>query len=228
LNILAIDTSSVYGSIALYNDKLSYLNFSDIKVTHSERLLPQIDAALKQNKLTPKELDAVCISNGPGSFTGLRIGLSTAKAICMANNIPLIAFNSLQVLATNLYGSKHPILAFTDAKMGETYGALYTPKLEEIIPPQNAKPQEFLTKINEPVCIIGDGNKAYKDIIEQSAIQYTLPLMHHNIPLASSMISLALLNDKLPEYDFDYIADLEPFYLRKSQAELVKEEKERN
>jgi tRNA threonylcarbamoyladenosine biosynthesis protein TsaB len=223
LNILAIDTSSVYGSVALYNEKISFIGFSDIRVTHSERLLPQIDTALKQSKLNIKDLDAVCLSNGPGSFTGIRIGLSTAKAICMGNQIPLIAYNSLEVLAANLYGNKLPILALNDAKMSEIYGALYTHELKEMIPPQNAKPQEFLKNINEPVCIVGDGYLAYKEIIEQSEIQYTIPLLHQNIPLASSMISMILFDDELPKYDFDYISDLEPFYLRKSQAELVRD-----
>ena len=225
MNILALCTTSTSGSIAICkNDTISFISYLDINITHSERLMPQIDFGLKQSKIGIEDLHLVCLANGPGSFTGVRIGLATAKGFCMAKKIPLLPINTLELLAYNLLGNKLPILSFIDAKMDEVYAALYSQELKEIIPPQNAKPAEFLKKIKEPVIIIGDGVEKYENIIKESRIEYKLALPHQNIPMASTLISIALKKD-IPKYDFNFIANLEPYYLRKSQAEILKESK---
>jgi len=224
LNILALDTSSTSGSVAICKDnKISFISYLDIQVTHSERLMPQIDFGLKQAKLTIDDIDMICLSNGPGSFTGIRIGLATAKGFCMGREIPLLPVNTLKLLAYNLYGCKWSILPFIDAKMDEVYAALYSSELEEKIPPQNAKPDVFLKMIDEPVIFVGDGAIKYKEKIKKSGIQFEMALPHQNIPLASTLISIALKMNKIPKFDFDFIAELEPYYLRKSQAEIMKE-----
>ncbi|RLC55752.1 MAG: tRNA (adenosine(37)-N6)-threonylcarbamoyltransferase complex dimerization subunit type 1 TsaB, partial [Candidatus Cloacimonadota bacterium] len=194
------------------------------KITHSERLLPQIDAGLKNSKIGIPDIDLVVIANGPGSFTGVRIGLATAKGICMAQNIPLLPINTLELLANNVADSSRNILALIDARMAEVYAALYSTKLELIIPETNAKPAEFFKKIKEPVIIVGDGAKEFKKEILESGIDHTFCLEHQNIPLASTLISIALKSN-IPIFDFERIAELEPYYLRKSQAELVRDEK---
>ncbi len=223
MNILALDASSTSGSIAISkNSRISFSIYLDIRITHSERLMPQIDFGLKQCQIEVQDLDLICLGNGPGSFTGIRIGLATAKGLCMGNNIPLKPFNTLEMLAYNVYGHELPVLTLLDAKMEEVYAALYSSRIKEIIPPQNAKPIDFLNQIKEKVVIVGDGAIKYKDIIDKSGIQYELALPHQNIPLASSMISMIQKLKKIPEFDFDFIANLEPYYLRKSQAELAK------
>ena len=225
MNILALSTTSSSGSIAIYKeDHISYINHLDIKITHSERLLPQIDAGFKNSKITISEIDLVVIANGPGSFTGVRIGLATAKGICMAHCIPLLPVNTLELLAYNVAYSNRNILTLIDARMAEVYAALYSPDLKIIIPETNAKPVDFLKMIKEPVIIVGDGEKEFKQEILESGIEYELCLEHQNIPLASTLISIALKSD-IPKYDFNSISDLEPYYLRKSQAELVRDEK---
>jgi len=225
LNVLALSTTSSSGSIAIYKeDHISYINHLDIKITHSERLLPQIDAGLKNSKIGIPDIDLVVIANGPGSFTGVRIGLATAKGICMAQNIPLLPINTLELLANNVADSSRNILALIDARMAEVYAALYSTKLELIIPETNAKPAEFFKKIKEPVIIVGDGAKEFKKEILESGIDHTFCLEHQNIPLASTLISIALKSN-IPIFDFERIAELEPYYLRKSQAELVRDEK---
>ena len=227
MNILALDTSSTSGSVAICKDnKISFISYLDIQITHSERLMPQIDFGLKQAKLTIADIDLICLSNGPGSFTGIRIGLATAKGFCMGREIPLLPVNTLELLAYNLYGCKCSILPFIDAKMDEVYAALYSSDLEEKIPPQNAKPDVFLKMIKEPVIYVGDGAFKFKELIESSGIQFELALPHQNIPLASTLISIALKMNKIPKFDFDFIAELEPYYLRKSQAEIIKKQKE--
>ncbi|MEA2095889.1 MAG: tRNA (adenosine(37)-N6)-threonylcarbamoyltransferase complex dimerization subunit type 1 TsaB [Candidatus Cloacimonadota bacterium] len=225
MNVLALSTTSSSGSIAIYKeDHISYINHLDIKITHSERLLPQIDAGLKNSIIGIPDIDLVVIANGPGSFTGVRIGLATAKGICMAQNIPLLPINTLELLANNVVDSSRNILALIDARMAEVYAALYSPKLELIIPETNAKPVEFFKKIKEPVIIVGDGAKEFKKEILESGINHTFCLEHQNIPLASTLISIALKSN-IPIFDFESIAELEPYYLRKSQAELIRDEK---
>ena len=225
LNILALSTTSSSGSIAIYKeDHISYINHLDIKVTHSERLLPQIDTGLKSSKIDISQIDLVVIANGPGSFTSIRIGLATAKGICMAHNIPLLPISTLELLANNVVSSNRNILTLIDAKMSEVYTALYSPELELLIPETNAKPAELLRMIKEPVIIVGDAVKVFKKDIDDCGIDYQLCLEHNNIPLASTLISIALKSE-IPKYDFNFISELEPYYLRKSQAELVRDEK---
>lgn len=225
MNILALSTTSSSGSIAIYkNDHISYINHLDIKVTHSERLLPQIDASLKNSKLSVEEIDLIVIANGPGSFTGLRIGLATAKGLCFAHKIPLLPISTLKLLAHNVAQSSRNILAIIDARMDEIYTALYSKDFDEIIPEMNAKPAEFFKQISNPVIIVGLGAKKILSEIQKSGIDYIFCLEHQNIPLASTLISIAITSD-IPKYDFDKIANLEPNYLRKSQAELTHEEK---
>ena len=197
----------------------------DIRTTHSERLMYQIDMGLKESKLELGEIDAICIANGPGSFTGLRIGLATAKGLAMPQKIPIVPYNSLLLYAYNLYGVEYPILVMTDAKMKETYAALYSPDLKEIIPPHNTTPDKILNKIEQKVYITGNGLYKFKEQIEKSKIEYLSPLLHQNNDLASTMISMFLKENKIPQYDFDFISNLEPYYLRKSQAELVYEKR---
>ena len=228
MNILAICSTSSSGSIAVCKDNMiTFISFLDIKVTHSERLMPQIDFGLKQSKMCLDDIDLICIANGPGSFTGIRIGLATAKGLCMGKQIPLFAVNTLELLAYNFKGFHLPIMPFIDAKMSEVYAALYDGNINEIIPPQNAKPDDFLSKINNNVLIVGDAANLFKQQIETSGIEYQLGLPHLNIPMASTLISMSLDLQEIPKYDFEVISALHPNYLRKSQAELVKEEKER-
>jgi len=225
LNILALSTTSSSGSIAIYKeDHISYINHLDIKVTHSERLLPQIDTGLKSSKIDILQINLVVIANGPGSFTSIRIGLATAKGICMAHNIPLLPISTLNLLANNVVLSNQNILTLIDAKMSEVYAALYSPELKLLIPETNAKPAELLKMIKKPVVIVGDGVKVFKEEIDNSGIDYQLCMEHQNIPLASTLISIALKSE-IPKYDFNFISELEPYYLRKSQAELVRDEK---
>jgi len=226
LNILALNTSSTSGSIAVSKDSnISFISYLDINTTHSERLMPMIDFGLKQSNISIDDIDVITLANGPGSFTGIRIGLTTAKGICLGRKIPLIPVNTLKLLASNLYGNKFPILTFIDAKMDEVYAALYSSELDEVIPPQNAKPEDFLKKIKEKVTIIGDGFEKYKDLIINSGIKFNPALPHQNIALASNLVSLVLKLENIPEYDFEFTSNLEPYYLRKSQAELVRENK---
>ncbi|MCF7858754.1 MAG: tRNA (adenosine(37)-N6)-threonylcarbamoyltransferase complex dimerization subunit type 1 TsaB [Candidatus Cloacimonetes bacterium] len=225
MNILALSTTSTSGSIAIYKaDHISYINHLDIKTTHSERLLPQIEAGLKNSKLDISEINLVTLANGPGSFTSIRIGLATAKGICLANEIPLEPINTLEMLAHNVIPTHRNILTIIDAKMSEVYAALFTPEMQVLIAARNSTPKQFLSMIDVPVIIVGDGGKLYKQEILDNGIDFLFCQEHQNVPLASTLISI-VLEREIPEYDFNQISSLEPYYLRKSQAELIRNEK---
>ncbi|MBW6515262.1 MAG: tRNA (adenosine(37)-N6)-threonylcarbamoyltransferase complex dimerization subunit type 1 TsaB [Candidatus Cloacimonetes bacterium] len=228
MNILALDTTSSWGSVALSREgRIEYISYLDIRVTHSERLMQQIDYGLKQSEMSIDEIDLIALSNGPGSFTGVRIGLATAKGICLAKKVPLYPVNTLKVLAYNAHGCQINILPFIDARMDEVYAALYDSDMKELIAPKSAKPEEFLSTIKEKTLIIGDGIYRYQELISSMKNTLTTGLLHQNFPIASALISIVVQEQKIPNYDFKNIADLEPYYLRKSQAELKKSEREK-
>ncbi|MBN1948162.1 MAG: tRNA (adenosine(37)-N6)-threonylcarbamoyltransferase complex dimerization subunit type 1 TsaB [Candidatus Cloacimonetes bacterium] len=226
MNILAIDTSSTSGSIALNRDqKIVFMSYLDVSRTHSERLLSQIDFGLKHCEISVNALDLICIGNGPGSFTGVRIGLATAKGLCLSNQIPLHPFNTLELLAHNLWGTQRAILCLIDARMGEIYGALYDSDHKIIIPPCNSAPAEFLQKIDRPVMVVGDGVIKYRKLLQNSGLDFWEALPHQHLNLAATMISMVSHYQLKPSYDPFLLAELEPFYLRPSQAEVIKKKK---
>ena len=226
MNLLSIDTSSTSGSVAVMkNNKIKYINYQDIKITHSERLMPQIEDSLEKCKIDISAIDGVLIANGPGSFTGLRIGLATAKSICFANKIPLIPISTLKMWAANIMGCDKNILSILDARMDEVYIAVYNSDLETIIEPLNCKPDSIKKLINFPVAIIGDGYEKYKNIIETLNLDYSIPPMHLNQGLADSLFSIFFKEKIKLEYDLKTMSKLQPFYLRKSQAEMKREKK---
>lgn len=223
MNILGIETSSTWGSVAIVkDDRLVFSTYLDIKLTHSERLLPQIDYALNQSKIKLGELDLIAVSNGPGSFTGVRIGLAAAKGLCFPDEIPVYPVNTLRLLAANLYGNKYPILPFIDARMQQVYAAIYDHELIEIIAPCCTDPLEFLSKIDQKVTIIGNGVDRYEDLIKENLMDFSVVPLHQSIPTAQTLVSLALYDKPDLEFNFQFISSLEPYYLRKSQAELNK------
>jgi tRNA threonylcarbamoyladenosine biosynthesis protein TsaB len=224
LNILALDTSSSWGSVALSREgKIVYLSYLNIQVTHSERLMQQIDYGLRQSSMALADLDLLAFSNGPGSFTGVRIGLATLKGICMAKELPLYPVNTLKLLAYNNYGSQIDIVPFIDARMGEVYAGVYDKDMKEVIPPQSCDPVSFLKFLKRKALIVGDGTLKYREEIKSAKIDHIIGMPHQHFPLASALIGIVSLGPDLPGFNFSEIAELEPYYLRKSQAELNKQ-----
>ncbi len=218
---LAIDTSSTSGSIALEQDgTLLYQCYFNIDITHSETLMPQVDAAVKFCGLTPADLSGLVVTIGPGSFTGLRIGLATAKGIAYGLKIPLITYSSLELVAANCYGSALPVLVAQDAKMQELYAALYSPELAILINPCVIRPEALVEQINQPVLLVGNMTGRIKPLLQAKGLQVAEALPHQNLPMAAGLFSLKKLKPRPEVYDFAAIAQLEPQYLRESTAQL--------
>jgi tRNA threonylcarbamoyladenosine biosynthesis protein TsaB len=226
---LAIDSSSTSGSIALEQDgRLLYQCYFNIDITHSETLMPQIDAALKFCKLSPSDLSGIVTTIGPGSFTGLRIGLATAKGIAYSRKIPLLYYSSLLLVASNCYGSEYPVLVCQDAKMQELYSALYSQLLQPIIDDRVIKAEELVSLLEGPVILAGNVKERIEPLLKAKGLEFHHALEHQNLPMAAGLFALKKYKPQPEVYDFQAIANLEPQYLRESTAQVRLKEKQKS
>jgi tRNA threonylcarbamoyladenosine biosynthesis protein TsaB len=222
---LALDSSQSFGSIALAEQgKLIYSSFFSISITHSETLMPQVDYALKFCGCKPSDLEAVYFSQGPGSFTGLRIGLATAKGIAYGLKIPLRGFSSLQLCALQRRNCGRRILCLLDAKMKELYAALYDEQLNELRAPCVCKAEDILDWEIDGAYLLGSGAPLLKPHLADSALN--LLEVDELPPLAAGLFTLAELFGAPEAYDFNALAELEPDYLRESTAQIRAKQRE--
>jgi tRNA threonylcarbamoyladenosine biosynthesis protein TsaB len=221
---LALDTTQSSGSIALWHSgRVIYSAWFDISITHSETLMPQVDSALNFCGFTPADIEAILLTLGPGSFTGLRIGLATAKGICYGLKIPLLAFSTLQLFALQRYNCGKNILVVMDAKMKEVYAALYDQDLNELTSPTVCAPDEIAGWDLADFYLVGNGAELLKPYLEQQTRKLlSVPEQPLN---ASGLFTLAELFPREETYDLDYLARLEPQYLRESTAQIIQKNK---
>ncbi|OGQ04243.1 MAG: tRNA (adenosine(37)-N6)-threonylcarbamoyltransferase complex dimerization subunit type 1 TsaB [Deltaproteobacteria bacterium RIFCSPLOWO2_12_FULL_44_12] len=228
MKILSLDTATRMGSIALVDEDqlLGEIQFNT-EITHTERLLPGIENLLQKTGCHLKDLDGLACTIGPGSFTGLRIGLATLKGFAQVYKLPIVGVSSLLTLAHNGILSELPIVSLLDAKRGEVYAAAYQFKQgilkETLIPEQAVKPEilcDTLSKLG-PCWLLGDGAYVYRELFTdrlQSNVIYPpefLMRIH-----AKWIAWLALPRFKKGEgKDWQRLT---PNYLRPSDAELKK------
>lgn len=194
---------------------------------HSSSLMTGLDMVLKNSGCVLDELDAIGVSQGPGSFTGLRVGIATAKGLVLAAGKPLVTFSSLAMLAMNLPYAEFPVCAMFDAKKNEVYAALFRCRelpetlLNECVMP----PAEFLSQLRGTTLFIGSGAVRYRDLIVQTLGDRALfaPHLCHQ-PRASAGAILAA--DLFARGELASPAALVPSYLRASEAELARLKKE--
>jgi len=236
LKVLAVDTSSTVAAVAIIEDEVLLGEYSvNNKKTHSQKLMPMIKELMDSLGITPGDIDIYAASVGPGSFTGLRIGVTSVKAIAYALNKPVISVPTLDSLAYNALGSNGIICPIMDARNNQVYTSLYRSGDDEI----NRESEymalhidelihmienKFIADKGENVVFVGDGVERHR--------QYLLDNMGdrcrfapHNLILnrASSVAQLALAAAKAGK--FESPIDMVPFYLRKSQAEQEYERK---
>lgn len=223
MKILAIETSTMLGGVAIMDEGGLVAEIRlNVKATHSERLMVSIDSALRVANFKLSEIDAYCLSIGPGSFTGLRIGLSTVKGFAFATGKPVVAVPTLDAFAWNFPFSKYPVCPMLDARKKEVYTALYEWKgnsFEKIIPELSVRPEDLIRDIKGPVIFAGEGARLYrKTILALKGKEAFFAPSHSDIPMASSVAFLGL-NKALTE-EFSDPVTLTPFYIRKSEAEI--------
>ncbi len=211
--ILNIETSTTNCSVSLSKGGETFVLKEDYNAnyTHAERLHVYIDAVLKEGKIDTKDLDAIAVSKGPGSYTGLRIGVSAAKGLCYALDKPLISVATLEALAHQVSIEEGIIIAMLDARRMEVYSAVFNSEYKQIRETQAqildaASFNEYLEK--GKVYFIGNGVEKTKTLITHSNAIF----IENKLPSANEMCKLAF--DKYKKNDIEDIAYFEPYYLK--------------
>ncbi|HOO18836.1 MAG TPA: tRNA (adenosine(37)-N6)-threonylcarbamoyltransferase complex dimerization subunit type 1 TsaB [Paludibacteraceae bacterium] len=219
VTILEIETSTNVCSIALSEENSClFSKVSKEGLNHAVLLSKYIQEALQVLKTRNKKLNAVAVSSGPGSYTGLRIGVATAKGLCYGLNIPLISINTLEILTIpvlRIIKEENALFCpMIDARRMEVYTAFYNAHLEIIRPISsdiinNDSYKKILEK--NPVYFFGNGMNKCKEYLQHSNAHF----IENILPLATSMIPLSL--KAYQEKQFENTAYFEPFYLKEFQ-----------
>jgi tRNA threonylcarbamoyladenosine biosynthesis protein TsaB len=223
--ILALETATLCGSVALVSRTGCLAEFSlQSGETHSRRILAGIDWLLKETGIDWQTVDAIAVSQGPGSFTGLRIGLATAKGLALAGAAKLIGIGTLDGLAAQLFAAGEILICpVLDARKKEVYSGFYKCD-DQGIPRRQGQylvisPEQLCQRITEPVVLLGDGAAVYRDLFNEKLGNYlrTAPAGLF-FPRAATIGLLAL--EKWQQGEFLDPAGAEPIYIRLSEAEL--------
>ena len=224
MKILSLEASGSTASVSIVSEKgiLGEINLN-YKMQHSVLLMPMLEQLLKETALTIGDIDGFVVSKGPGSFTGLRIGMATVKGLALGSQKPVVAVSSLDALAYNIYTEEGLICSLMDALRGNVYYCLYkiesgslkatrdihTCSLEELI--------QELKSYKGKIYFVGDGATIHRAALESSLEGTAFAPLHLNYPTASSLGELGL--KLLTEGKEDDLNTLAPIYLRRPQAE---------
>ncbi len=227
--ILGIETSTKTGSVAVISDDGVIAQYSlNIKVTHSERLMSTVDRVLKDTGLAIADFGGFAVAIGPGSFTGLRIGLSTVKGLALATGKPVAAVPTLQALAWNLPYAAYPVCPMLDARKNEVYAALYTfdgTAFAQLIPETTIPIRGLAEKISGKTLFTGEAAHLYRREIEKQFGNAALfaPLSAA-LPSAATVAEIGL---EMIKNGRQAVPDsLTPLYIRRPEAEVAWEKRQ--
>jgi|TARA_B110000914_G_scaffold198923_1_gene189636 tRNA threonylcarbamoyladenosine biosynthesis protein TsaB len=212
-HILNIETSTKNCSVSIAKNGalISLKEINNGGYSHAEMLHPLIKEALLESKLTINQIDAIAVGKGPGSYTGLRIGVSAAKGLCFANDIPLISINSLKILAHTIPIDKGNIIPMIDARRMEVYSAIYDESFTLIreTKAEIIDKSSFIDELqNHTVYFLGDGaEKCQEIILHKNAV-----FIKDAFPSAKEMVKLSYEKHKVN--NTENLAYFEPFYLK--------------
>jgi tRNA threonylcarbamoyladenosine biosynthesis protein TsaB len=223
MKILAIDTATQSCSVAVTDEGSLAAELTLMKrQTHSRHLMELIQSVMGIAGFGVSDLDGLAVTIGPGSFTGLRIGISTMKGLAYALDKPAVGISSLEALAYQCAKTPYLICPLLDARKGEVYGAIYRFDHDQLIQKSSARamvPEAAFKDIDAPCVFIGSGAQLYHPSIAAAlgSLAHFVP-RDQNIIRASSVAFLSIT--RFENHDVDEIAGLVPQYIRKSDAEL--------
>jgi tRNA threonylcarbamoyladenosine biosynthesis protein TsaB len=216
MRVLAVETSTLSGGAALLDGERVVGEYTlDVRLTHSERLMAAIDQLLTDAGWTVRDLEGLAVSVGPGSFTGLRVGLSTVKGLALALSVPVAAVPTLDAMAAMLPFAALPVCPVLDARKREVYASRY--RWDGLAMRREwdylaIAPDELDRRLDEPVIVVGDGADSVRS-----------PLAYRIVPPrrgpAPAVVG-ALGHARLAIGETVAAAELVPIYLRPSEAEL--------
>jgi tRNA threonylcarbamoyladenosine biosynthesis protein TsaB len=222
MKLLAVESATLSGGVALQDgDRLLGEITLNIAITHSERLMSAVDRLLDDCGLAPADLDGLAVSVGPGSFTGLRVGLATVKALAMALDLPVAAVPTLDALAARLPFADAPVCPILDARKKEVYLSLYRWRESGMarewdylaLPPELAA-----ARLEAPVILLGDGIEACRPWLERLGAGVRVAPAAQRLPSAAVVAGLG--RAALAAGAGVDAEALAPLYLRPSEAEL--------
>ena len=245
MRVLAIDSSGLTATVAIVEDDQTIAEYTtNYKKTHSQTLLPMIDEMVRMVDADLKEIDAIAVAGGPGSFTGLRIGSATAKGLGLALDKPLIHVPTVDAMAYSMYGCEDIICPIMDARRKQVYtglysfshkkngdGGLYDEPVFQVLRMQMAVPvEELIRHLNvyrRRVVFLGDGVPVYKEMLAEGLkVPYSFAPSFMNRQRAAAVGALGIRYYEAGRYEA--AAEFKPEYLRKSQAERERAEREKN
>jgi tRNA threonylcarbamoyladenosine biosynthesis protein TsaB len=221
--VLGIETSTRQGGVAIIGaERVVCETVLNVEATHSERLLPAVDYALDEAGMTLEGLGGIAVSIGPGSFTGLRIGLSTAKGLAYATGLPLVGVPTLEAMAWTLPAARWQVCPVLDARKQEVYAALFRHEpegLRRTMDDAAMAPEDLCRLIRNPTLFLGDGVDAYAALFrERLGERMLLPPLASRGARPASVAELG--RRRLLRGERDAPDSLVPRYLRPSEAEL--------
>ena len=224
MKVLAVDTSTQAGSVAALEDDTLLAEVAvTSSQTHAKRLMPGIDACLEMAGLGVADCDAFAVTTGPGSFTGLRIGISTVKGLGFATKKPVAGVSTLDALAYQFPSFPHLVCPMLDARKGQIYTGLYESKghmsWKRVIEDCVVEPKEWLKQIQRMCLFVGDGTHAYGAFIRQalgSVAQFAPPYLNR---VRASVVAYIGMKQILDGEAAD-VSTLVPYYIRASDAEI--------
>ena len=224
MRLLAVDTSTVSCSVALiHGTRLLCEMTYGMGKTHSRHLMSMIDCVFDRCESKPGDIDGIAVTRGPGTFTGLRIGLSTVKGLALALELPVVGVSSLAALAYPMRYTNRSIVAMIDARRGEVYHECFDVKQLTIDPsmardPKVAAPEEVAAMLPEDALLIGSGALLYRDMFQKKcpSVEFGEPMQHVIRAASVGFLSMARFRRK----SFDSVCALTPEYIRKSDAQI--------
>ncbi|MGB9716580.1 MAG: tRNA (adenosine(37)-N6)-threonylcarbamoyltransferase complex dimerization subunit type 1 TsaB [Thermodesulfovibrionales bacterium] len=237
MKILAIDTSTMFGGVAIMDDLCGLIIEIrlNIKSTYSERLMTTIDYALNKSSHKLSDIDIFAIAIGPGSFTGLRIGLSTVKGFAYTTGKPIVSVPTLEALAYHFPYCMYPVCTMLDARKKEVYSAVFKWEdegFQRLIDEESIKIEKLIEKLrdekrisNEKVVFTGDGALLYRDKIFNTFEGNAIFASSDKMVTSPSHIAFIGMKKALKR-DFSDPISIKPFYIRRSEAELKEEIKQ--
>ncbi len=221
-NILCIETATTNCSVALsiYGEQSVLQEDNDVKYSHAERLHPYIEKVLSEANIEKNELTAIAISKGPGSYTGLRIGVSAAKGLCYALGIPLISISTLESLSYKVSCNEGEyIIPMLDARRMEVYSAVFDANHHQVraTEAQILEENSFIDYLEKgKVYFVGNGVSKFEEICKHPNAVF----VKNTLPSAAEMTKLAEAKNKLSDYED--VAYFEPYYLKDFIAGIPK------
>lgn len=224
MKILAIDTSATAASVCLAGeDKILGSFYTNTALTHSQTLVPMIDQVLKTTQTAIDELDYIAVNSGPGSFTGVRIGVAAAKGLAFKKNVKCVSVSTLESMAYNMLGNECFVCAVMDARCSQVYNALFrvnSDKVERLCDDRALALSDLkleLEQIDEKIVLVGDGAEITAKYLENSLSNVFLAPINKQIQNASSTALAAFKS--ISENKIITPAELMPTYLRLPQAQ---------